>query len=93
MKDSLFAQEGLVEITDSMVAALISSSGTAGRGIRRNPSRGADIRLNRPGTCHCGSCRTCVDNAKWERVFSEKFEDPDYYKSRPMWGASSLASF
>jgi hypothetical protein len=41
--------------------------------------------------CLCGSCSTCQD-ARWERVFQEKFADPDYYsrgvESR---GGSSLS--
>jgi len=23
--------------------------------------------------CTCGSCRECLENAKWDRIFSEKF--------------------
>jgi len=33
--------------------------------------------------CVCGTCATCRDNAKWDRIFAEKFADPTYY-SRPM---------
>ncbi len=40
--------------------------------------------------CECGTCSACRDNAKWERIFREKFEDPDYYKPRPTRGGSSL---
>lgn len=29
--------------------------------------------------CACGVCPVCIDNAKWERVFREKFEDSSYY--------------
>ena len=29
--------------------------------------------------CECGQCRTCVDNARWERIFQEKFATPEYY--------------
>ena len=29
--------------------------------------------------CGCGQCRECLDNARWERIFAEKFADPDYY--------------
>jgi hypothetical protein len=29
--------------------------------------------------CKCGTCRTCDDNARWERIFEEKFADPTYY--------------
>jgi hypothetical protein len=29
--------------------------------------------------CLCGSCASCKENARWERVFAEKFADPNYY--------------
>jgi hypothetical protein len=29
--------------------------------------------------CQCGNCSTCKDNARWERIFQEKFADPEYY--------------
>jgi hypothetical protein len=28
--------------------------------------------------CKCGTCRSCLDNARWERGYA-KFEDPNYY--------------
>lgn len=33
--------------------------------------------------CSCGRCRQCLDNARWERIFAEKFADPNYY-TRPV---------
>jgi hypothetical protein len=47
---------------------------------RRNPHR-----------CNCGTCKICEDNARWERVFNEKFADPDYYAARPIRQGSSLS--
>jgi len=32
-----------------------------------------------PGRCTCGQCRTCQENARWERIFQEKFANADYY--------------
>ena len=29
--------------------------------------------------CRCGVCAGCKDNARWERIFAEKFADPTYY--------------
>jgi len=40
--------------------------------------------------CRCGQCAICIDNAKWERVFQQKFADPDYYKPRFARQGSSL---
>jgi len=31
--------------------------------------------------CRCGECVSCKDNARWERIFAEKFADPTYYSS------------
>ena len=42
-------------------------------------------RRRRPGPsrrCACGSCYTCRENARWERIFQEKFADPSYYDQR-----------
>jgi hypothetical protein len=41
--------------------------------------------------CTCGECRSCLDNARWERIFAEKFADPNYYSDRPMYRGSSLS--
>jgi len=41
--------------------------------------------------CDCGACARCLDNAKWERIFNEKFADPCYYGSITLRHNSSLA--
>jgi hypothetical protein len=38
-------------------------------------------RLRRHG-CACGVCQTCLENARWERIFNEKFADHSYYNQR-----------
>jgi hypothetical protein len=54
----------------------------------------ASGRKRQNSRCRCGQCRMCADNARWERVFQEKFADPDYYKPRSVgFGASSLGTF
>jgi hypothetical protein len=30
-------------------------------------------------TCRCKRCAACLDDARWERIFQEKFADPSYY--------------
>lgn len=40
--------------------------------------------------CTCGVCRKCQENARWERIFAEKFADPDYYSDRQIRHVSSL---
>ena len=43
--------------------------------------------------CACGRCQQCADNARWERIFNERFADPDYYNARPAHQSSSLNSW
>ena len=40
--------------------------------------------------CDCGTCRMCLDNARWEKVFKEKFADPEYYSRKQTRQGSSL---
>jgi hypothetical protein len=42
--------------------------------------------------CQCGRCVECRDNARWERIFTEKFADPSYYSLRVPRAASPLTS-
>ena len=40
--------------------------------------------------CRCGRCARCADDARWERIFAEKFEDPYYYTSHLVRFSSTL---
>jgi hypothetical protein len=35
--------------------------------------------LSKSRRCRCGECFSCKENARWERIFAEKFADPQYY--------------
>ena len=50
----------------------------------------AATRCPRVKRCRCGACPRCAEEARWERIFNERFADPDYYKSRPAHFGSSL---
>ncbi len=41
--------------------------------------------------CTCGGCAQCLDNAKWDRIFNEKFADPTYYGALQVRHNSTLA--
>ena len=41
--------------------------------------------------CLCGACPACKDNQRWERIFREKFADPDYYTRRSITIESPLS--
>jgi hypothetical protein len=42
------------------------------------------------GRCRCGACDHCAENARWERIFEQKFADPDYYAPRILRRDSTL---
>ena len=42
--------------------------------------------------CRCGGCKWCLDNARWERIFNEKFADRSYYQTLPLRHNSTLAA-
>jgi hypothetical protein len=75
------------------IAALLNM--TAPRAPAR--ARGALLvspspRKDRKVRCRCGHCCQCMENARWERIFEEKFSDPDYYTWRGVQHVSPLTS-
>jgi hypothetical protein len=40
--------------------------------------------------CRCQQCAQCIDNARWERIFREKFADPLYYNRNQARNASPI---
>ena len=55
------------------------------------PERRPTQQRKRP-RCHCGQCRQCQEDARWDRIFAEKFADPDYYTRRNLRYSSPLES-
>jgi hypothetical protein len=41
--------------------------------------------------CSCGKCPQCLENARWEKVFTEKFADPLYYNRDSLRYSSPLS--
>ena len=82
----LSSQEAIAALLESMAA-------------RRAPARNCGAppvarpqRRERKARCQCGQCQQCSDNARWERIFREKFSDPDYYTWRGVQRGSPLTS-
>jgi hypothetical protein len=48
-------------------------------------------RVQRRQYCQCGKCKWCLDNARSEKVFEQKFADPTYYASIKIRHNSALA--
>ena len=80
-----------VELSDSKeIAALLAAQKQTPR-----PAAAPRVRLvprnARRHRCHCGACAACQENARWDRIFNEKFADPNYYKPQPVRHTSSLS--
>ena len=61
--------------------------------VRRGAQHAAQrARRDRRARCKCGRCRQCLDAARWERIFAEKFADPNYYTRQTTHQASPLTS-
>ncbi len=61
--------------------------------VRQRTTVEIDVRLGRAigvRKCTCHQCPTCIDNLRWEKIFNEKFADPDYYRPRAPRMDSSL---
>jgi hypothetical protein len=54
--------------------------------VARPANKGRKLR------CKCGQCWQCLDDARWERIFAEKFLDPNYYTGPVTHMASPLTS-
>jgi len=48
-------------------------------------------RQDHSAPCHCGECPGCLEEARWERIFTEKFVSTDYYGERHLQNWSTLA--
>jgi hypothetical protein len=53
------------------------------RGVEKVAQPASPAHMSRKARCKCGQCSQCLEDARWERIFAEKFEDPNYY-SRPV---------
>ena len=77
----------------SITALMRAFNGPTRTAIRRGSQHVAPLVRDRRMRCKCGQCPQCLDNARWERIFAEKFADPNYYtRSVATHMASPLAS-
>jgi hypothetical protein len=85
-----------MELADPrLVAELLAAHArmTRGRaGHKKQPILSGTSMTSSPKVrrCHCGACPRCQEEARWERIFNERFADPDYYKARPARFGSSM---
>ena len=76
------------------IRALMRPNGNSTRAGRRRvaPEAVRSAPNDRRIRCKCGRCRQCLDNARWDRIFAEKFADPNYYTREAVRRSSPLTS-
>jgi hypothetical protein len=80
-----------MELTSpEVIAQLLAEQQRTPRRSRPAPAPVERSRPTAPRRCKCGVCGSCRDNERWDRIFNEKFADPNYYKSTPVKFSSSL---
>ena len=84
-------QLGTLQTIEALLASI-------GQPARNTPHRAPvevnsrPVRLQKASRCPRGcTCRTCSENARWERIFQEKFADPSYYSTPRTRNGSSLS--
>jgi hypothetical protein len=75
-----------------------TQTNSSGRGLPPAPKlflapaiRPVIVPRSKQRRCDCGLCQRCKDNARWDRIFNEKFADPTYYSSVVIRRSSTLA--
>lgn len=103
LKNRSHAHDGLLPSRGSLLRALIHGANPdRPRQSRRysRKARGAataaayqppEGRRTRRRICNCGQCPRCLEDARWDRIFNEKFADPYYYGPIQVRQSSSLA--
>ena len=87
----LASQELIAALLLHAAHAKPAKSQGSGRPLAGSQPENGAAKRRRP-RCRCGRCRQCVDDARWERIFAEKFADPDYYTRRQLRCSSPLES-
>ena len=75
--------------SSELIAALLDAHSMTSPAGGRTQVRMARSHVRR---CQCGRCPQCLENARWERIFAEKFADPAYYTRTITRTASPLSS-
>ena len=82
-----------MELTDSSFIFAMIAASTKAPSIA--PKRAPAPRTYQPRMrtrCECGQCPSCVEAARWERIYQEKFADANYYRRSELRYASPLSS-
>jgi hypothetical protein len=79
--------------SQSVITMLFRPPAGARHPSKKKPAAPQFRRVKSRRRCTCGECPRCQEDARWERIFNEKFADPEYYAHRLPRGGSSLLAF
>jgi hypothetical protein len=83
-----------MKLTSRSVIAMLFRPPAAARRLKSKKAAAPEFRpVKSRRRCTCGECPRCQEDARWERIFNEKFADPEYYAHRLPRGGSSLLAF
>ena len=81
-----------MELADPKLIAFLTVIPTKRKHVARRgtPESITPVRTLRVRRCRCGECPQCMENARWDRIFNEKFADSEYYAPKPVRFGSTL---
>ncbi len=89
-ENSLQADNLILELSDSSEIAALLEVHQPPKRVQAPPRSHSSKSTASLRRCKCGNCSTCLENARWDKIFNEKFADPNYYKPKPVRHTSSL---
>jgi hypothetical protein len=80
-----------MQLTDAEIIQHLTTGKPSAPACRKpGTPRAPQAGRSRVVRCQCGACALCEENARWDRIFHEKFADPTYYSRRTIRSESPL---
>ena len=91
IQTALSSLRGEFATTNQLAPMAVAAPAAAGAYPPRRTLVGVKAKKGRK-YCQCGQCTWCLENARWNRIFNEKYADPTYYSGLMLRHSSTLAA-
>jgi len=91
IQTALSSLRGEFATTNQLAPMAVAAPAAAGVSPPRRTLVGVKAKKGRK-YCRCGQCTWCLENARWDRIFNEKYADPTYYSGLMLKHSSTLAA-